>query len=427
MEVERLHRPELRGKPVVIGGRPGSRGVVAACSYEARALGVHSAMPMGQAYRRVKAQGGMPQRDIQVHFLHEGLYGNYSRYSRKVQEILRGAVPVFNSKSIDEFEMDLSGCERLFKRDYGGMAPFAEYLRRRVREEVGLPLSIGIGPSRIAAKMASRHAKPDGVFVVPPDQLRGFLAPHGIEDVPGIGPVTAAALHRLGVRRVGELLRLPPRLLRHTFGIGMARLLHALEGRGDEAADGSYFGYDGEAGDEERPGPSSRQPKSIGHETTFERDVADRAVLMRTLWRLSENACRRLRAKNLRARHVTVKIRYSDFATLTHGGFLPAAASVESVIFKRACELFAEGNTRRLRIRLLGVRLSRFSAGTPQQQIFAGACERSEDDFFTTVDCIRERYGQESVLVGPGVMRLAEQRPPEANSTAGIPSAFLPQ
>ena len=559
VEVERLHRPELCGRAVVIGGRPGERGVVAACSYEARALGIHSAMPMGEAYRRAGVPYGREQgtgnreqergtregvrgqdsgfrgsgesshiahrtshsglrtpdfgprtSDYGVVFLHEGLFGNYERYSHRVQDILRCEAPVFHARSIDEFELDVSGCERLFAQRYGGIIEFAEYLRRRVREEVGLALSIGIGPSRIVAKMASRHAKPDkkvggrpslaassvgraavpaidesrtepsaplqspagtralpagqrgsGVFRVLPEEVLAFLAPHDVQAVPGIGPATGAKLREMGINRVGQLLAQPPNLLRHAFGIGMLGLVEALHGdeeagnreqgtgtreegvgaapmRGPSsaagAADGRPMGAAPTPDFGLRTAPASvgiyaaapsRRPKSIGHEMTFARDVIDPAVWERTLWRLTEDACRRLRSADLRARQITLKIRYSDFGTLTHGGPLSEPSDVDSVIFQRVRELFAEGNTRRLRIRLLGVRLEKLCAGASQGLLFETRRLRREHDFFTAVDRIRDKHGDDAVLVGPGVAKLKEGRPLSAMSTAGIQTGFM--
>lgn len=470
VEVERLHRPELNGRAVVIGGRPGERGVVAACSYEARALGIRSAMPMGEAYRRAgrplpqftdTADGfkletdGLPPAP-EVVFLHEGLFGNYELYSRRVQDILRAEAPVFHARSIDEFELDISGCERLFTRRFGGIIGFAEHLRRRVREEIGLKLSIGIGPCRVVAKMASRHAKPNsqdaahgaagpgsagqpgsGVFRVLPEEVPVFLAPHDVQAVPGIGPATSAKLREMGINRVGQLLAQPDMLLRHVFGIGMLGLVTALRGGGDSGLRDDGPGQpEGAEPAGERLAPAevpvgiysaaaSRRPKSIGHETTFSRDTVDPAVWERTLWRLTEDACRRLRAADLRTRHITLKVRYSDFFTLTHGGPLSEATDVDSVIFARVKELFAAGNTRRLRIRLLGVRLEKLCVGASQGLLFETPRQQRAHDFFAAVDRIRAKHGNAAVFVGPGVARLKETRPLSAMSTAGIQTGFM--
>lgn len=421
VEVERLHRPELRGQPVIIGGRPGERGVVAACSYEARRLGVHSAMPMAEAYRRVHSAGARAVHEGgRVHFLHEGLHGNYQLYSRRVQDILLDSVPVFSPRSIDEFQMDVSGCTRLFTRDYGGIVEFAEHLRRRVRKDVGLRLSIGIGPSRLVAKMASRHAKPDGVRRVLPGEVLEFLNPHDIEAVPGIGPATGKSLREMGINRVGQLLGQPLGLLRQAFGLGMVSLTTALrEGTDTHSAQPEpAFVHNDPHGKpresiEDGPGYNNpaigfgherrREPKSIGHETTFSRDTVDPAYIERTLWRLTEDACRRLREADLRARHITVKIRYSDFGTQTHGAFLKEPTDVDGEVFKLVKQLFAQGNTRRLRIRLLGVRLSRFTAGASQLRLFEGETSQRERALVGAVDRIRGKHGRDSVLVGPGV------------------------
>lgn len=439
VEVERLHRPELRGRAVVIGGRPGSRGVVAACSYEARALGIHSAMPMGEAYRlaeRAGMLGGRPSLAAadwraetralpgEVIFLHDGLFGRYSLYSQRVQDILRESVPVFRARSIDEFELDLSGCERLFSEQYGGILEFAQHLRQRVRAEVGLPLSAGLGPSRSVAKMASRVAKPrdvvgtpqpgepkSGVYRVLAEEALSFLRPFDVQAVPGIGPVTAGQLRKMGISRVGQLLDIPPSVLRRVYGSAVAQIQDALLGSGEEPTAEGAFGM-GER----------RRPKSIGHESTLERDEIDPAVFEQTLWRLTEDACRRLRAADLRAAHVTVKLRYSDFDTHTHGAALPDPTDTEAGIFPAVLELFAQAHTRRLRVRLLGVRLERLSAGASQGALFETGRERREHALSTAVDSIRERFGRDMLLAGPGVHRLG--KPDSHGRTMPTPGGF---
>lgn len=448
VEVERLHRPELRGRAVVIGGRPDSRGVVAACSYEARALGIRSAMPMGEAYRLAERSRGDAARRLDsearqdekprggnVIFLHEGLYGRYSLYSQRVQDILRESVPVFKARSIDEFELELSGCERLFTEQYGGILGFAQHLRQRVRAEVGLPLSAGIGPSRSVAKMASRVAKPrdvtgaphpgepkSGVYRVLAEEAPSFLRPFDVQAVPGIGPVTAAQLRKMGISRVGQLLDIPPSVLRRVYGSALAQIQDELLGNADGWGDATHRpdGYFGQG--MALPLPGERRPKSIGHETTLERDEIDPAVFEQTLWRLTEDACRRLRAADLRAAHVTVKLRYSDFDTHTHGAALPAPTDTEAGIFPVVLELFAQAHTRRLRVRLLGVRLERLSAGASQGALFETWRERREHALSTAVDRIRERFGRDTLLTGPGVHRLG--KPEGQRHTMPTPGGF---
>jgi DNA polymerase-4 len=416
VEVERIHRPELRGIPVVIGGPPDQRGVVAACSYEARRFGIKSAMPMGTAYQLAHKARAFHA----TAWLHSDLHGQYSLYSRRVQDILRDSVPVFEARSIDEFAMDISGCERLFAKLYGGIDEFAHHLRRRVRGEVGLPLSIGLGPSRIVAKMASRHAKPDGIHHVQPENVQAFLEPHDIQAVPGIGPVTSERLRNLGIARVEQLLAMPRVMLRAVLGegfVGLVDTLLDLGGAGVPARD--LLDENGGHG-----GPPHRIPKTIGHETTFERDLLDPALLEEMLWTLTEDACRRLRDKNLIAKHVTVKLRYSDFKTHTHGGFFEQATDVDTEVFAKVKELFWRAH-RRLRVRLVGVRLDRLAAGGNQPGLFDSARHTREVNLIHAVDRVRTKYGRYSLLAGPGVWRIAHEKV-QANATAGIPSAFLP-
>lgn len=438
--VERLHRPELAQQPVVIGGRPGQRGVVAACSYEARQFGIRSAMPMGTAYQLAQRAGAFER----VAWLHENLHGNYSLYSKRVQDILRDSVPVFQARSIDEFRLDITGCERLFGNLYGGIVPFAEHLRRRVRGEVGLPLSFGIGPSAIVAKMASRRAKPDGVHRVLPEDVAAFLGPHDVQTVPGIGPVTAEKLRNLGLTHVQQLLGMPRTALRALLGNGFAGLVDTLlEGGGSTVGTafmpsamspsgttstaalkrGDDILADEYAADAMNGVPA--RPKSIGHETTFERDLLDPALLEETLWMLTEDACRRLRDKGLKARHVTVKLRYSDFATHTHGGFFDEPTDVDSIVFERVRELFWRAH-RRLRVRLVGVRLERLTPDGNQPGLFDPPRVQREQRLVRTVDGIRARFGKGALLAGPGVWQLVHGKV-QADATAGVPSAFLPE
>lgn len=383
VECERLHRPELRGQPVAIGGRPEGRGVVAAASYEARELGIRSAMPMAEAYRLAR---GRP-----VVFMHNGLFGRYSVYSRRVQSVIAGSVPQFRAKSIDEFEFDLSGCGRWLEFTAHGLEPFAQALRGRVRDEIGLPLSIGLGPSRIIAKMASRHAKPSNIFVVRPDEARDFLAEHKVQAVPGIGPATTQALQLRGITTVGQLLALPPGLLRHSFGIGMQKLVDALTSFEDADIQTQPVA----------PGP--RQAKSIGHENTFPKDTNDLAFLERSLWHLTEEACYRLRAGGYAARQVTVKVRYSDWKTVTRSAPLDSPTDSDYAAFATALRLFNETNTRRLRIRLIGVRLEKLTVGAAQGKLFAGEGALRDGRLFAAVDRIRERWGKEAIAVGRSI------------------------
>ncbi len=386
VEVERLHRPELRGQPVIIGGRPEARGIVSACSYEARRFGVHSAMPMAEAYRLAP----------HAQFLHDGLHGSYGLYSRRVQDILRDSVPLFKPKSFDEFELNLSGCQGWLERQYGGPERFAEHLRSRVRSEVGLKLSIGIAPSPLLAKLASKSAKPDGVFRLLPEQVRAYLEPQPVEAVTGIGEVTGQRLRDRGVETVGQLLSLPRTLIRQHFGLGLLQIVDALEGHLPVHVDPQAVG-------EQR-----RPAQSIGHETTFERDQIDPQVLRDTLWELCEKACQRLRKADLRAAQATLKIRYSDFQTQTQTFKLDEPLDTESQVFPHLLAAFEQLHSRRLRVRLLGLRFSHFSAGSQQLELFAAPSRVRDARLFSALDQLRDKHGSGSVLLGPGISRLRQ-------------------
>lgn len=486
--VERLYRPELRGVPVVVGGPPDGRGVIAACSYEARALGLHSAMPMGQAIDIAQASSyavmnrqrlspkamfsprqrqplpGLPPsrqregpqpvallelarialpfmqrlRSQQVAcgsivgpivFLHgDWLHGGYSDHSRRVQDILRESVPDFITKSIDEFELDISGCADYLQHRFGGLLPFAVQLRGRVKQECNLDLSMGIGPNRILAKMASKQAKPhkappgsrpqpgergSGIMLLRPQDARGFLEPLPVQEVPGIGPATTAILNKDGIRLIGDLLNKPRNLLLRLYHKPLAGLVETLlehtSGRADSAL----------------PAISRRvRPKSIGHSSTFSRDQSDQGVFEQKLWELLESACRRLRSADLRARHVTVTVRYSDFSTISHGGMLGEPCDNERQIFPAVLRFFRQANTRPDRIRLLGVRLEELSPGASQPLLFGGAEDERERRFFGALDLLRDRYGDEALVFGLTTRRVREKRDRPGLAAGGQPSSF---
>jgi DNA polymerase IV len=401
VECERLHRPELRGRPVAIGGRPDGRGVVAACSYEARELGIRSAMPMAEAYRLAK---GHP-----VVFLHSGLFGRYSLYSQRVQQLIRPAVPAFRPKSIDEFEFDLSGCGRYLEFKAHGLMPYVMDLRTSVRDQVGLPLSIGLGPSRIIAKMASRFAKPASVFRVTPDEARDFLAPQPVRAVPGIGPATTRLLEARGIATVGDLLALPGSFVRHSFDLNLERIIGALTRFEDPDSL------------PEEVDSSPRAAKSIGHETTFPRDTNDIEFLERSLWHLTEESCYRLRQGGYAARQVTVRVRYSDFKTVSRTAPLETPTDSDYTAFATALRLLGEVYQRRVNVRLIGVRLEKLTAGASQTKLFARPEEVKDERLFAAVDKIRARFGKDSIVVGRSIWT-----PPKEERADGSPmTSFL--
>jgi len=289
VSVEELFDPTLKGKPVVVGGRPNERGVVSAASYAARKFGVHSAMPLRTAYQLCPQAifvDGHPER--------------YRDCSQRVYEVLTGFSPLVEMASIDEAYLDLTGTERL----YGPPLRAAHLLHERIKAATRLNCSIGIAASRLVAKISSDQAKPNGILWVLPGKEAAFLAPLDVRKVPGVGKVTEKNLHALGIRKVGDLARLEERFLEERFG----KWGLALAGKSQGLDAGGWF--DTEIGED-------AGPKSISHEHTFSEDTADAAQIDATLARLSEMVGRRLREHGLRARTIQLKLRYKDFSTIT--------------------------------------------------------------------------------------------------------------
>ncbi len=444
VSVEMKYRPELRGLPVLLGKSPQHRGIVATCSYEARALGFKTGMAMFQAYELIAQLKRQGSAGDDIVCLHDNLHGGYTEHSQMVEKVLARSVPVCIAHSIDEFELDLTGCEAYLLRQFGGIVPFARGLVEQVRDETGLPISIGIGPSRIVAKMASRHAKPNGVFEVLPGSARAFLGSHAVEKVPGIGPATTARLQRLGIERVDELLSKPMVYVRHICGVNLARLVDMmLRGDADSKGYTTRGGYsDGGAralsdqialrGDFNgdwatySPGMSLGNnlrtlPKSIGHEKTLSHDTTSMEVMERLVWRLTEDAGYRLRAVGLCAREMEVRIRYSDFHSIGHIGSLREPSDADTVLFTRAMELLREAlPARKLAVRLLGVRLQKLCAGGGQGVLFETREDRRRRELFRTVDKLRDRYGRDTLLIGPGVYKCKRDAAPPPGTPAEV-------
>jgi len=284
VSVEQLYQPELKGRPVVVGGRPNERGVVAAASYEARRFGVHSALPLRQAYKLCP----------QAIFV-EGHPERYREYSKRVYDIFGRFSPRVEMASIDEAYIDLSGCERLF----GPPMAAAHRLHDAVGAETSLPCSIGIGTTRLVAKVASDQAKPNGILWVTPGAERSFLGPLDIRKIPGVGRVTEKNLHDRGIRKVADLADSGDGFLETEFGAWGEAL--AGKAQGEDA--GAWFsrgvGEDDDA-------------KSISHETTFNEDTDHSEILEATLMRLSQMVARRLREAGLYGRTIGLKLRYTD-------------------------------------------------------------------------------------------------------------------
>src|SRR6266540_3825116 len=304
VSVEELFAPGLKGKPVVVGGRPNERGVVSAASYEARKFGVHSAMPLRTAHK-------LCPHAIFV----DGHPDRYRDCSRKVFEVLNRFSPRVEMASIDEAYLDLTGAERL----HGPPLAAAHRLHAMIGRETGLNCSIGAACSRLVAKVASDQAKPNGVLWIIPGQEARFLAPLDVRRIPGVGKVTEKNLHQLGIRKVGDLAGLDDAFLEQHFG----KWGLALAGKSRGLDAGGWF--DTEIGDD-------AAPKSVSHEHTFGEDTADTNLLESTLARLSEMVCRRLRENGLHTRTVQLKLRYSDFSTITRAHTLARPTHVDAEI-----------------------------------------------------------------------------------------------
>jgi DNA polymerase-4 len=369
VSVEELFDPTLKGKPVVVGGRPTERGVVSAASYAARKFGVHSAMPLRTAYKLCPQAifvDGHPER--------------YRECSQQVYAVLQSFSPLVEMASIDEAYLDMTGTDRL----YGPPLRAAHLLHQRVKAETRLNCSIGIATSRLVAKITSDQAKPNGVLWVVPGQEAAFLAPLDVRKVPGVGKVTEKNLHTLGIRKVGDLARLDEAFLEERFGKwGMAL---AGKSRGLDA--GGWF--DTEIGED-------AGPKSISHEHTFHEDTADLAKIEPTLARLSEMVGRRLREHGLQARTIQLKLRYADFSTITRAHSVPRATQLDTEIFEEIRALFQQNWTPGAKVRLLGVHVSGWESGAEQLDLLGGDRHERWKGALAAADRMRDRFGESAV------------------------------
>jgi len=358
--VEQREQPALRGRPVIVGGPKDARGVVSAASYEARAFGVRSAMPLRVAARLCPHGAFVPVR-----------MALYQEVSRRIFAVFERYSPLVEPLSVDEAFLDLAGCERLF----GGPVEAAERLRADIRNDLELTASVGVAPNKFLAKLASDLDKPDGLVVVPEDDFEGFLAPLPVERMWGVGPKAAERLHKAGVRTFGDLRRAGPRRLREWFGTYADRFFELAAGRDARAVT-----------------PASA-PKSVGHETTFPEDLDDEEALHGTLVALTDAVAQRVRRHGLKARTVTLKVRDHRFRTITRRRTLPAPTCVTGTLLSCVLSLWEEEVRRDGPIRLLGVSTSGFSS---QGMLFADDDPRLDE----AVDTVRDRYGRSALRRG---------------------------
>ena len=375
VSVEELFDPSLKGKAVVVGGQRNERGVVSAASYEARKFGVHSAMPLRTAAKLCPQAifvDGHPQR--------------YRECSERVYGVLTSFSPLVEMASIDEAYLDMTGTERL----HGPVLRAAHSLHQKMKEITQLNCSIGIGCSRLVAKVSSAKAKPNGVLWVIPGEEAKVLAPLDVRDIPGVGKVTEQNLHALGIHKVGDLANFDESFLQERFGKWGLAL--AGKSRGEDA--GGWF--DSAVGAE-------TDPKSISHEHTYNEDTADLEKLESTLMRLSEMVGRRLREGRLHARTIQLKLRYQDFTTITRAHTLPAPTQLDIEIFSQIRALFRRNWRSGARVRLLGVQASSFGDGPGQGDLLEDERRQRWQQALSAADRLRDRFGESSVSLATGL------------------------
>ena len=356
--VEQRDHPELRGRPVVVGGA-GGRGVVAAASYESRRFGIHSAMPMVRARRLCPDLVIVP-----------GRFDVYTEVSRAVMAMFRDVTPLVEPLSLDEAFLDVGGARRLL----GEPVEIAAMLRARVRDELDLAVSVGIAPTKFLAKLCSGKAKPDGLFHLEADRVEAFLRPLPVGDLWGAGPRTVERLTDYGFRTVGQLADADQRTLVRVVGEAMGTQLHRLS-----------------RGLDERRVVPHEAAKSVSNETTFDEDVDDPEQLVRVILRLSEKVGFRLRKGGLSGRTVTLKCRFASFDTVTRSTTLPLPTDRTRDIVDHATELFHSLRLERARVRLLGVGVSNLAEGQAARQLTLDVDARWEH-VDEVADAVRQRF-----------------------------------
>jgi DNA polymerase-4 len=397
VSVEELFDPSLKGKPVVVGGRPNERGVVSAASYVARKFGIHSAMPLRTAAKLCP----------QAIFV-DGHPTRYRDYSAKVYEVLTHFSPTLEMVSIDEAYLDMTGTERL----HGPPLRAAHALHAMMKSETQLNCSIGIGTSRLIAKVCSDQAKPNGILWIVPGGEIAFLAPLEVRKIPGVGKVMEQRLKDQGIFQVGDLASRDERWLEENFGaLGLA-----LSGKARGLDAGAWFEADIAA---------EEGPRSISHEHTFSHDTSDRQQLESILARLSEMVCRRLRQQKLHARTLQLKLRDSGFHTITRAYTLERPTSVDSEVFAAIRGLF-RANWKGNAIRLLGVHASHFDSQAESGQISLLE-ERSHEKWtqaLSAADRLREKYGKSAITLATGMKASFRERTHE--NPVGLPGKKKP-
>ncbi len=366
VSVERILDPSLKGKPVIVGGDPKyGRGVVAACSYEARQFGLQSAMPIRTAYK-------LCPHGIYMH----GHGDEYTRFSKAVKNILEQYAPLIEHASIDEFYLDMTGTQRV----YGSMFAFASQIQTEIRDRLKLPCSIGIGSNKTVAKIGSDCMKPTGITYIIPGMEKEFLAPMPVETIPGVGKVMKQQLNARGIYRIGDITKLPSDYLSAAFGKYGIDLWRKAHGKGTE-----YLTI-------------QQMRKSISRENTFGNDITSEDELKNNLFYLTGKVCQSLRNKGWEASTVDIKLRYTDFQTLTRAKTIKPTDD-DKIIFETAWSLMKKAHTRRVGVRLIGVGVTNFSPLNEQEYLFEDY-EVKRKKMLRAVTSVRDKYGYKMIRIG---------------------------
>jgi DNA polymerase IV len=367
VSVEVLKNPTLKGKPIIVGG-DGQRGIVAACSYEARKYGIQSAMPSLTAKRLCP----------HAIFL-KGSYQDYSKYSRQVTQIIADSVPVYEKASVDEFYIDLTGMDRFF-----GVSQFTRELREKIIKETGLPISYGLSTSKLVSKMATNEAKPNGYLEVTAGKETDFLWPLTVDKIPGVGKQTQIQLQNLGIFTIEQIANTSIDQLQFHFGKWGRKLWEK-----------SY-------GISESPVEHYSEQKSISHENTFNADFADINFLYTELVKLTEVTAYNLREEEKLTGCVTLKLRYEDFTTVSKQEVISYTA-LDNILIGKVKDLFNKLYKKGQKVRLLGVRFSHLVPMTIQMNLFDDAVEKLE--LYKAVDDIKNQFGSDAVSKATGLRK----------------------
>ena len=365
VSVELLKKPELKGKPLIVGG-DGQRGIVTACSYEARKYGIQSAMPAMTAKRLCP----------DAIFL-KGSYHEYSNYSRQVTDLIASSVPHYQKASIDEFYIDMSGMDKFF-----GIRRFTKNLREKIIKETGLPISYGLSTSKLVSKMATNEAKPNGYLEIPAGKETAFLWPLTVDKIPGVGKQTLIQLQSLGINTIEQLAHIPIDQLEYSFGKWGRRMWEKAHGIDHNIVE------------------RYSEQKSISHENTFHEDHNDVNFLHKELIRLCEETAFDLREEKKLTGCVTVKIRYHDFETVSRQEVVDYTA-LDDVLIAKVKSLFNKLYKKGNKVRLLGVRFSQLIPFNVQMNLF----DQSEEKFqlYKTIDKIKMKFGHDAITKGSTV------------------------